>query len=48
MEDVMEALIGSIEQKPSLRELSGPKPVGGEDDGSLLLSASHGWRSWRR
>jgi magnesium and cobalt exporter, CNNM family len=38
MEDVMEALIGSIEQKPSLRELSGPKPVGGEDDGSLLLS----------
>ena len=34
----MEALIGSIEQEPGLDEVTGGKPVGGEDDGSLLLS----------
>lgn len=38
MEDVMEALIGSIEQEPGLCDVSSPTPVGGDDDGSLLLS----------
>ena len=38
MEDVMEALIGSIEQEPGLGEVSSPTPVGGDDAGSLLLS----------
>src|SRR5215475_6963395 len=38
IEDVMEALVGSVEQEPGLGEVSGPRPVGGHDDGSLLLS----------
>jgi len=38
MEDVVEALIGSIEQEPGLGEVSGDVPAGGVDDGSLLLS----------
>jgi len=38
MEDVTEALIGSIEQEPGVGEVAGPRPVGGQDDGSLLLS----------
>jgi len=38
MEDVVEALIGSIEQEPGLDEVSGGRPEGGHDDGSLLLS----------
>jgi len=38
MEDVMEALIGSIEHEPGLDEVSGGRPIRGDRDGSLLLS----------
>src|SRR5215470_11725158 len=38
IEDVTKALIGSIEQEPGLDEVSGARPVGGEDNGSLLVS----------